>query len=598
MLARYGNAIIGTDTYGVPEPYLTLMGAEEVVKVHETAGEVLLLLGSAFDGGANGYIVKTEFGLESDLSDLESGSPVSLSGADENEVKTVVFNGSLAPDTRYYYRVFFDDGGGEETRGKIRSIKTRPSKGSPVRIGVATDHHFLQFVNTTEEVGDTARDVQAITTRTGLNLGELVDFDGGPLPLILELGDGVGFLEFPRGFNKPFPIDPDGTPAAGASSDYGLSQVDADRLAILARKRMSVPWHSSMVPEGEGNHFPNQKQFYSAHNGAVNDAAVWMRTAMSEFFGQWGSMPSSESPTAIYWSDNSEGRWFAFGWGPILFCFFNPGTNSLYGTKNSVALPADLPTDMENYLDWTLGGDQIDFFFHPSTGVITQFPVSGYSWLVVVSHHTVGGRGLGGAGIGPYGRGGVRYCGGIPSLSNGEWPGDQVEWAVEDVYGYVSSRPWFSATGIQGQLEKYAAERCLVLMGHDHLHFGDWCDKIPGDRSPASAHGTFIQTCRRATTYADGFVTAGNYPAGTGPNPGYYLLEATTEYLKLLSYKTYLPNLTISDPSDGVTTNGQLVETLIFDGGGSRTSRSGGRPGDERPSEFRPNTQRPGVLIG
>lgn len=594
MLARYGNAILGTDTYGVPEPYLTLMSAEEVVKVHETSFSVLVLLGSNFNGGASSYTLSIEFGLEPDLSDAATFG-AGLTNPDEDDVIALTGNSRMA-DTRYYYRVLFDDGVGGETRGKIRSIKTRPGKGSPVRIGVATDHHFLQAVNTVPELGDVSRDLQPITTRTGLNLGELLDFDGGPLPLILELGDGVGFCEFPRGFNSPFPIDADGTPAGGAASDYALSQTDADRAALLARKRMSVPWHSSMVAEGEGNHFPNQKHFYTAHNGAVNDAAGWMRTAMSEFFGQWGSMPSSESPTAIYWSNNSEGRWFAFGWGPILFCFMNPGTNSLYGTKNSVALPADLPTNMEDHLDWTLGADQIDFFFHPSTGVITQFPVSGYSWLVVVCHHTVGGRGS--PSLPKYGRGGVRYCGGIPNLNLGEWSGDQVEWAVEDVYGYASSRPWFSATGIQGQLEKYAAERCLVLMGHDHLHFGDWCDKIPGNRSPASAHGTFIQTCRRATDYSDGFVAAGNYPSGTGPNPGYYLLEATTEYLKLLSYKTYLPNLTFGDPSDGITTNGQLVETLVLDGGVSRTGRSGGRPGGERPSEFRPSMQRPGVLIG
>jgi hypothetical protein len=533
-------------TIAYPEPYDTMLDCEPQQGVPAvTVHAVKFNLGTRTWGGTDR--VRVNWSVNSDMSSPTNGDWTDLSSASAYDDVTLAITG-LTGATRYYFEIEFDDGTNQYITD-TDTFSTIVGSDEDVTITFMFDHHGMQHLqagttSALEMLALTYENIRALQPHLHVEPGDCQDY-----------GDAIS--------STHYPINEDGTEDS-PTSRYVTDQTDADRVARVGARLNIGRTPTLMI---EGNHMPDAWHFDTANNGAASDAYNWMLSALQEYGVHPSGLPSSAGDTGRLVSDDSDGRYGYIDIGCVRLCFMQPRYKSEYGKTDELTIPDDLPdplpTGMADLNDYTLGDDQIDFFFDESTGVISNFAASGMKWLVVVAHHHTGGT--------TYGRfGNADY-------RLGEWWADAA-WQTADPYGRETGYPLLYANGIHGLLNLYAPGRVLVAFGHDH-HFSK--------QKTGQVQYTVGPT---PSLYTDGFIT--NYTGiPTRHNGGFVKMLANRSCLEWSYLRSYDAEIGLT-PSDGITTNGAIVDTVTLgEGAVSRPTQS--RPHQKR-ALSRPNTARVG----
>jgi len=389
------------------------------------------------------------------------------------------------------------------------------------------------------------------------NIAAETDASGAPPAFALDGGDSVAFSKASGTSMWATKRDGSGDADAGADSPYTKDQTDADEVLRFTRKGTDRPFHSIPLIYARGNHDAAHGDIhYDANNGAsTNNSAIWALNSLRDYIGHPTGLPTSKASGSIYWTAaeaQALGQYFAFERGPCLFCVLD----AYFASRLSVTDPSITTTiTYDAVSDWTLGTPQFDFFFHPTTGAVAT---TTKKWIVILVHNLVGG--LKGGGPSNYGRGGASYVKNSTSA-------DGVDYIGSDASEWMDT--------IHPRLVSICPNRCVVFKGHDHTHQMHTVEGIayvtmmtPGQFGA----GAFT------SVYGEGFGGQNLYSQadfGHKPNAGYYRIDAGPASLTVKAKRTYvdLSGLGVTEPSDGITTNGAVIETLTLGGGGMGRGR-------------------------
>lgn len=475
------------------EPYVTMLECEPIRGLVGIDGyDVSLQLGSVIWGASDEVTI--EYGTAAHFAagtGFSTATPVNLNGKIAGELVTFAISSSTATHFREKFTVSSIVYPGDVHAGVFLN-KTASDSGTIILLG---DDHTNEAINTVAAITNhpaEALQVQAHTMQKARDLLAASGFD-----LCFSMGDTGGFTASTTLNMFPALTDGSGLAATNASSKYGLTITDSKEALRYYHKHHRFPWSRRSTIEIKGNHAPAWSFFYSAHNGAVSSAANDIHAELQNY----RRIPASGS-SRIY-TGQSNGEWFWFEHGPILFCVLNPFFNSITSTD---PLPSPLPTTLGAYTDWTLGSDQYNDFFDPDTGVI---PNNDLPFVVFLLHNLPGGR----------------------------QAGPPVNYGRSDP-NYVKVGYWLD---IHNLIASLLPGKSLVILGHDHQWESGLVDGVqyvwigtPGQAVPAAPS--------TGGAYSNGFTLSGAIHTGANvrQNAGYAKLDFTPTLLTLKWISSFL----------------------------------------------------------
>ena len=526
---------------------------EEVVgRVHDTKADVILQLGS------RSFVLNDEvrlsYGTDPNLVGASTTVGATLNTLAAGDLKNVSMTG-LSADTQNYYRVEFSADGGTSwpVLGRIRPFVTLPTPGSTVvvqgrkTVSIADEHRLRQH-----QLSGTS--VLAVQDATAVNVA-------AESPIAIVHGGDVSNTKF-SGASLGFPLEQDGSGNAVAvpTKAYALTRTDCDEAYRFYRNSTEMPYYSSFLFHGWGNHEGPHLFHRAENNSESNDCARWTLDAAAERFGLPTSLPLSPTTGDCYWTSaeaQARGEYYAVEIGDSVVCVMN----AYLHTTASAGVNSPIQQSPSVVSDWKLGTEQFDFFFHTTTGVIAT---TGKKNVRLVIHNKTGG-----IKVGPparYGRGGASYA-------KQETVTDGIDYTVG-----ADKSEWITVVHPRlVALKTQTGKNISVEEGHDHAHQfksveGIEYIKMMAAGDPTGSEKPYGDGFAKGTARMDSVTFPGAF--GFSPNAGYYVWEPSPSSMRITAKRTYVAGLGVSDPSDGIVTNGATVEAITISS--AVTGRSAG----------------------
>ncbi len=539
-------------------------GGESIALVQDTSAVVKVVIGSGapVDAGDTLFIrYERAPGL------FVSGISQSLTAASPGDVFTFSLT-SLTPNSPLTYMVtWHDDSEGTDSEGATRNFHTQPGVDQPFSFIATGDGHNLN-VQKNENAG--RRNPSNVMANTMKNiLAERGPRDDLP-HFWMEPGDTAPYANHGQD-NNAFPIkltgeptdagDPEGAADKPYASQEG--QQDCERLMRIFRKQYT-PIHSIPLYMCGGNHDGRAWWHYVA-NHTIGDGHDLAADSVAAYDSHLGAPPGS----GIYGGDSS-GRWYSFQWGAALIVVLDVYVDTEHVSGKPSA--HDLPQNPGDEDEWTLGTTQYDWLFNSSDGILSK-PSGGWKWAIVFMHNLIGGKHTT---PDNYGRGGKRYV--LDSIASKPTfeHGAGAAWTNPNSYtGDHASLGFHQSLTKHRDLNDYEV---VVFKGHDHFYAREKVNGIPYLTMPQPA-GCHTDNHNDAV-YGNGFINQGDYIDDArdtfyASNAGHVHVTVTPDFLEVEYIRSYIGGLTysggaVADPTDGVVTNGAVVDRMLMAHGQNR----------------------------
>lgn len=495
-----------------------------------------------------------EYALSSANIGSGSGTTVVNNGVagDPGDIFSSVDIAGFTGGTTVYYRVGFAIEGDDDNIvwGNTYSVVTTPDYNQEARAIVGGESHYLQILQ------------DELTSSLSVFRNTMANIAAESGSLFLDPNDSCPYAHFNASHANAFPIGSDGMPSS-ATSTNALSQADCEIDCRLFRRDDQGAHATKMRISPPGNHNGEHYWEYTGNCSGVRDVANWSRDAFNLYFG------NSLGEVALSGCD-SKGRWGAFRYGAALICVMDVYQDTRLTVTNPAVTNADQPDDKN---DWTISQEQWDYFFHSTTGWVTKASptydsnnptYTGVSFVVFLTHNVLGGASVGT--LQQYGRGGKKYS--VNKAASTE----SYEWGAGAAW--TNPRTWAGDHASLG-IHKAIVNRCktngcipIVFHGHDHLWARENVDGVHYLCVPQTAGNQSAQG-----PYGDGFKTAGDYvdteeSTKYSPNAGHLRTVWNTNTFTVDYIRSYVAGTGATDPSDGIVTNGAVVDHIEIQAAG------------------------------
>lgn len=564
----------------IPPPYSDWLeegSYEALFDVTSASFNVGLVLGTR-TFGANDRI-RVRYGTAADLTGATNGTYLDVSSGTAGDAIKVIGPASGASNTvKMYFQIQVSDDAGVSVAhsGEIRGpfyLTPLPATRTQNRVIFCGEGHDDKAVLASEVDEEPARINVLTLTEQNVRARIVAANAAGTLPItrIFRQGDDDGFCKY-QGALFNFPRGADLLPDVAADTAYATDEADVAAVNRLDRSRHELP--TDICPKSccKGNH----SGYHSYHRQAflatlagwtgdgAGDLATWNHAAQQAYHGWPASVSTDVETDGTPFSWHSDGYDWAEVHGNACFIHIDIGRSSMTGGPVTTALTANqingvspVPVSMSNQYDWHVDTDSRDFIEDTVTALAGTV-----QWFFLRMHHPpLGGH----TGPSQYAHWGSLWKPGNGNGNNSaEW-GGSAGWVADDRYSNPAD---YLATGLHGFLVSLLDDprRIIVSLGHDHLftHF--------------DVDGILYWCCPQAAgsetgVYDDGF-NAGHTP--WRPNAGYVVVTYDASTVTLEYRRTYLADTGDDDPSDGIVTNDDIVETVVHptQGGGRLAGRS------------------------
>lgn len=491
--------------------------------------------------GAAGDQMYIEYGTQLDAAgtailDAKMTTPVT---SQKGEPMVIDVTG-LSKDTRYYYRVQYQTGGGGYVADNLHSFQTQRAKAKSFRFGVQGDTHPERFNNKMFH-----KDLFTLTMEQVRNRQP---------DLYFTLGDDFSIEKIIQDFKT-----------VNYSATYSFARAVEGSAPYSSYQTLKSPFSNTMLvdgklaPQGYAAYQDLRKQYFGimanatalmlvngnheqAHlaniGGIFNNASVWAADGRLKYYplpapgsfysGDQTKLTAQNGYPTIAASDGLLRDYYAFTWGDALFVTIDP-----YWHSQTVSPDSTLFSDPEPKWGATLGDEQ--YFWLKKT-----LETSDAKWKFVFAHH-VNGNNRGGAAVV-----GVQEWGGEPGFSTYRptWP--------------KSIHQLFADTKVT-----------IFFQGHDHMYAREKVDGViyqevpnPGDNS------YFAYNCDAYAPASIGWQGAAGYGVYDPsynvrlPNTGFLDVTVSADNVRVDYVRTYRAVDLQSNPNrafKGTEQNGEVA---------------------------------------